>query len=1169
MEKMWIILFVVININSVYTNTVHEFIGSTATFKCPYIQEGSSKVVWKGPYNGQTVYSHSNHRNTYLPSDLYNRLFIISNSSIGRFDLKIVNLQYSDEGEYNCSVLNNGTTNTHSFNLSLPALLESSEPSYYRYLKLDPSAKKLIVGHMNYVSIVDILDIPRFPVNSTPIQFPSEANKLSYCTLSKEKIPYCQNHIRVLEFRTDNIVILCGTNADSPTGFELNITDNSHISLGPVPCANDPFDNFTTTYVRDHNSYGKGTMYYGATLHTEATIFRPIYDKDGTVSSEYQKGVISSNWMKDPQFVGSFSLKESVLFFFRETATEVDPSENKVYSRVAKVCKSDIGGNSILRNKWTSYQKARLQCFTEGNSPVYFDEMQDMVKKDGIFYGLFTTRIKSPVSVICAFTTSDIEAVFNGPFKTQVTQKSFWTEAKNIPQPRPGMCINDSMAQSEDVLNFIANHPLMHESVQPLYGKPIFVLYDHLQKLELHKDMTEIVFYAGSSSGKVYKLFSKNENTYVSNIYSPLPTNEAIWSLVNIGDFVFIGTDYSVRQINVIHCEQYIKIDQCIKDPHCAWIDTVCSKKYISSNPNVHEIQIDDYDNFSLTGRIPYMYRPESPKCLRVINTFETKLLIEWISGFSGDESQVFVLEFRKYDDFHWASVEVNETDKKSDLQSFELTGLTKGKIYNIRICAENSFGKSQLTEILTVSTGYFKDDIMKGLPDRPSQLSVIKVWKTKLLLEWMPGIHVGTYQIFVLKYKLNEGIKWTSVEINQTKMSSDPNNITLTGLTECQIYTLHMYAETGVGKSDTTENITVSTDCSGQPVKPQHLRVIQIFKTKCLIAWIPGSRTNLTFIIKFVKKDHSKWQLLKINQTDTNNVIKTFELTKLNVCEIYTIQMSSANYNGESQPTENITVKTDCPHTSENEGQPVKPQHLRVIQIFKTKCLIAWIPGSRTNLTFIIKFMKKDHSKWQLLKINQTDTNNVIKTFELTNLNECEIYTIQMSSENYNGESQPTENITVTTDCPHTSENEDTRENNLLVAILIVLIFPVVILGFIVYYKCVYKKGYRPEEKTVSELTTMSTEKSGTILLGFNDIKNNHDQEEQEKLLGTKGGSSFSVSISKPGDENSEHTGTADEKHEESLSKTANSQENVTRDQLNETCDQALENQSCSSDNM
>ncbi|XP_063432671.1 uncharacterized protein LOC134714904 isoform X2 [Mytilus trossulus] len=1071
---MWILLFVVITFHSVHTRTVNEFVGSTVTFKCPYVQENYNKIVWKGPYG---VYAHSNHRNTHLPSDLYNRLFIISNSSVGRFDLKIVNLQYSDEGQYNCSVTNNGTTKSKTFHLSLPVLLQSSEPSYYRYLKLDPSAKKLIVGHMNYVSIVDILDSPRFPVKNNSIEFPSEANKLSYCTLSKEKVPYCQNHIRVLEFRTDDTVILCGTNADSPKGFELNITDNSHISLGPVPCANDPFDNFTTTYITDHNQYGKGIMYYGATLHTEATIFRPMYDGAGRVS-EYQKGVISSNWMKDPQFVGSFSLKETVLFFFRETATEVNPSENKIYSRVAKVCKSDIGGNSILRNKWTSYQKARLQCFTEGSSPVYFDDIQDIVEKDGIFYGLFMTRIKSPVSVICAFNTSDIEAVFNGPFKTQKTPNSLWTEAENIPQPRPGMCINNSMAQSEDVLNFIANHPLMHKTIQPLYGKPIFVLYDHLQKLEIHRNMTEIVFYAGSSSGKVYKLFSTNGNTYVSNIFAPSPENEAIWSLVNIGDFVLIGTDYSVRQINVINCEQYMKIAKCIKDPHCAWSDNVCrSAKYISSNSNVNRLQIYTYANFSLTDHFPYMSHPEIPKWLRVIDAFETKLVIEWMSGSSEDESQVFVLEFRKYDEINWSTAYVNETDTQSDLQSFELTGLTEGQIYKIRICAQNSFGRSQFTEILTVSTGHLEDDIEEGLPDRPSQLKVIDVSKTRLIIEWIPGINGETYQIFGLKYTKNDGVDWTSVEIKQMKMSTDPKNITLTGLSECQIYTFHMYVENDVGESYTTENVTVTTDCSGQPVKPQHLRVVQTFKTKCLIAWVPGSRTNLTFIIKLVKKDTSLWQLITLNQIDTTNVINTFELSNLNGCVPYTLQMTAKNYYGESQPTENITFTTDCPHPSEEEEKSVTSQ------------------GS------------------------------------------------------------------------HTNENKDVQEYHVPLAIIIILIVPAVIVVVIVYYKYFHKKEYIPEQKT--EDTIKSTEKCNTKLMSYTDLENDHGQEEQVKLLDMNGEPSCSVQISKSGDKNSEHKGIAQEKDEPGVRKTTTSQENDSRDQLNETNDQALENQSYSSDKM
>lgn len=66
------------------------------------------------------------------------------------------------------------------------------------------------------------------------------------------------------------------------------------------------------------------------------------------------------------------------------------------------------------------------------------------------------------------------------------------------------------------------------------------------------------------------------------------------------------------------------------------------------------------------------------------------------------------------------------------------------------------------------------------------------------------------------MKYTKNDGVEWTSVEIKQKKMSTDPKNITLTGLTECQMYTMYTYAENDVGTSYTTENITVTTDCSG-----------------------------------------------------------------------------------------------------------------------------------------------------------------------------------------------------------------------------------------------------------------------------------------------------------------------------------------------------------------
>ncbi|XP_076102251.1 semaphorin-2A-like [Mytilus galloprovincialis] len=262
-----------------------------------------------------------------------------------------------------------------------------------------------------------------------------------------------------------------------------------------VPCSNDPFHNFTAIYVKSGNPNGEEFMYYASTLHTESSIQRQI---PGTTDN--MKSVISEKWMKDPQFVGSFDVGDRVFIFFRETAVETDPLETKIYSRVAKVCKKDIGGNSLLRNKWTSYQKAKLDCFIPGNLQVGFDLIQDVAMRDNVFYGLFTTNTGTPASAICAFNISSIDAVMDGSFKEQTNVNSFWTEVTTVLTPRPGHCTNDSMSLSDSVLQFIADHPLMHKTVQPMYGKPIFVIDDEeLQQLELHSHMTEIVFYAASS----------------------------------------------------------------------------------------------------------------------------------------------------------------------------------------------------------------------------------------------------------------------------------------------------------------------------------------------------------------------------------------------------------------------------------------------------------------------------------------------------------------------------------------------------------------------------------------------------------------------------------------------------------------------------------------------
>lgn len=70
-----------------------------------------------------------------------------------------------------------------------------------------------------------------------------------------------------------------------------------------------------------------------------------------------------------------------------------------VYSRVARICKNDVGGSQrVLEKHWTSFVKARLNCSVPGESFFYFDVLQsitDIININGVpsVVGVFTTQM--------------------------------------------------------------------------------------------------------------------------------------------------------------------------------------------------------------------------------------------------------------------------------------------------------------------------------------------------------------------------------------------------------------------------------------------------------------------------------------------------------------------------------------------------------------------------------------------------------------------------------------------------------------------------------------------------------------------------------------------------------------------------------------------------------
>ena len=47
-----------------------------------------------------------------------------------------------------------------------------------------------------------------------------------------------------------------------------------------------------------------------------------------------------------------------------------------VYSRVARICKSDRGGPNKYKRSWSTYLKSRLNCSLPGEYPFYFDHLR-------------------------------------------------------------------------------------------------------------------------------------------------------------------------------------------------------------------------------------------------------------------------------------------------------------------------------------------------------------------------------------------------------------------------------------------------------------------------------------------------------------------------------------------------------------------------------------------------------------------------------------------------------------------------------------------------------------------------------------------------------------------------------------------------------------------------
>lgn len=482
----------------------------------------------------------------------------------------------------------------------------------------DDDGKKLYVAMKDTLLSTNLDDISHDP---RKLFWPASPDRVQDCLMAgKDPEMECGNFLRVLQPFNQTHLYVCGTGAFNPRcafihtelfqQSEQQVLPYSQTECGKGKCPYDPLQKTASAVV-------DGELYAGITsdfMSRDSAFFRSLGNRRVIRTEQYD-----SNWLQDAQFIRVSPLSETdnpeddkVYVFFTERAQESEGSEGKViYSRVARVCKNDIGGQRSLVNKWSTFQKSRLVCSVPGPDGLqtHFNQLQDIFilhgkdKKNPLIYGLFTTS--SDIlngSAVCVYRMEDVVRVFKGNFLHKEGPQYKWAEyTGHIPYPRPGTCPSSTYGSysstreyPDDVIFFSRTHPLLQENVMPVGERPLLYrvgVHYKFSKLVVDRveavDGTYDVLFIGTDSGLVLKSihFPKEngqgqevtlEQMQVFQHKSPVTA----MTLSKKKQWLYVGSREGVSQLALYHCEMYGQAcaECCLaRDPYCTWDGHACS----------------------------------------------------------------------------------------------------------------------------------------------------------------------------------------------------------------------------------------------------------------------------------------------------------------------------------------------------------------------------------------------------------------------------------------------------------------------------------------------------------------------------------------------------------------------------------------------------------------
>ncbi|KAJ3584911.1 hypothetical protein NHX12_013634 [Muraenolepis orangiensis] len=403
---------------------------------------------------------------------------------------------------------------------------------------LDPSSSTLFMGAKDAILAIT-WDVP-------------EEKRKSCKTKGKTEVD-CHNYIRLLEFLDDGRIYVCGTYAFDP---QCAFLDRSSFTL-------ERREDGESALHRHHGRNFLGTMF---------DISRATGPEQERIRTES-----SINWLNE--FVSASFIEQQgasdppgdddkLYFFFTEVAKEYELFTKVKVPRVARVCKSDVGGMKTLQRRWTTFLKAQLVC-EDRPSGQRFNVLTDVfTQRDDPgdphstrFYGLFTSQWEREELL------SDINKVMDGPFK-ELKKPARTGSTRNRFQHRGrarAEGFESSLKLPDKVLTFTRDHPLMENSVT---AAPLLV-----RRGVTYTKLAVTLAGEGRGGGAVLHL-DRGELHRVAVVgQNTTLLQEPVTNIVLHQGQALVGTPVSLARVGAEGCGLYPSCEVCARARGlgCAW----------------------------------------------------------------------------------------------------------------------------------------------------------------------------------------------------------------------------------------------------------------------------------------------------------------------------------------------------------------------------------------------------------------------------------------------------------------------------------------------------------------------------------------------------------------------------------------------------------------------